>query len=1210
MARFNILVFTTSLDSQGYQAAPLRPFVARIAGSAPACIAAVALLYMLTAKLGFLLAGNPSVSVMWMPAGIALAAVLLAGSRVWPGIWLGSLLTYTIVYRGLPFGFVEIIQGVIIGAGTTLQAIVGAALIRRFLPNSNLFESPSQAFKFVCVVFAACTLAPSVGVGIYWAAGATMISTLPFVWLTWWFGEVMGALAVTPVLLAWCRATTGEPKRSAIELLFVFLVVVISSQIVFSSWFEHVRPSIDWMIIPGLIWVALRFNQRLVTLTLFLVTSLGMWWTAVGADPLAVASIDNLLLILPFHLGVIVLSVTLLFSTVNETRLETHRKRLTQFSVDHADFAVLWLAPDGSTISSSGAGGRFAGISLEDIVGISASNTHADSPANSWSAHWTELRQKKTMICESEFQTKDGNIIQIEVSENLIQFEGQEFDCVYLRDITERKRTARQLEMSQFSVNHTSDLLFWVGQDGGFIYANDVATRTLGFTLEEFLKMNVIDIEVGFTKDNWPDNWALLKEKKSLVVESSQRTKEGAMLDFEINANFATFDGKEYHIVFARDITERKQAESALRISEQRLSHAVAATQDGLWDWTIATGGMYYSPQWCQMLGYEQAEVPPELDFFFPLVHPEDVADVKQAIDDHLAGITAIKQGEIRLRLKSGEYRWFDDRGKVIEWDEAGQPTRMIGSIHDITSRKETEIALRESEERTRVIVQSAPDAVITMDCFGHIYDWNSQAEKIFGWHSSEVIGRLITDTIVPAEKRGAYIQAYQEYVSAVDPNESFELTTQTRDGERLKIDFRVISVSIHGEQQFSAFIRDITELKYAEKEREKLTEQLIQSQKMEAVGTLAGGIAHDFNNILAAIMGFTELAQMDANASANVKKSLQEILKASNRAKNLVSQILTVSRPQAHERKPTDLHAIVDEVIQMMRSTLPPSIEFSFNAGSEKGIILADTTQIHQVLLNLCANAAHAIKPNSGRIEIRTILLSADQARSQTQAEIGVGPYLCLSVKDTGSGIDADTAKLIFDPFFTTKEPGEGTGLGLAIVNSIVKAHEGAIQVDSQPGAGTSFHLYFPTNSSPTTEPATERPAPEFGKGERVMFVDDETALCHSTKSFLETVNYTVTTFTDPREALEKFLANPEIWDVVITDLSMPGMSGIMLADEILRQYPQTPILLASGHADTWTSEQVKSRGLFDLITKPYALAAFGETLQKALQSRENNDA
>jgi len=387
-------------------------------------------------------------------------------------------------------------------------------------------------------------------------------------------------------------------------------------------------------------------------------------------------------------------------------------------------------------------------------------------------------------------------------------------------------------------------------------------------------------------------------------------------------------------------------------------------------------------------------------------------------------------------------------------------------------------------------------------------------------------------------------------------------------------------------------------------RERNKLEIQLRQSQKMEAIGTLAGGIAHDFNNILGAIIAFTELARLDAGDNQAVQDCLKQVLKAGDRAKGLVQQILSFSRQNKVERRVVLLQPIVKEVLKLMGSTLPASIEVGSDIRPDAGTVLADTTQIHQVLVNLCTNAAHAMRGQNGRLEVRLDETQVDEALAHTQPDLRPGKYVRLTVSDNGHGMDAATLSRIFEPFFTTKGPGEGTGLGLSVVHGIMQDHEGAIQVASQPGCGTVFQLFFPLHLAALETKLDSRLDLPAGSGQRVLYVDDEPALCLAAEGILKKFNYRVTTYTEPLFALEHFLREPASFDVVLADLNMPGLTGVELGREILVVRPEIPVLLISGFSGTWNQEKVRSLGLRDLIVKPISSSVLLQAIHEALMA------
>jgi PAS domain S-box-containing protein len=386
------------------------------------------------------------------------------------------------------------------------------------------------------------------------------------------------------------------------------------------------------------------------------------------------------------------------------------------------------------------------------------------------------------------------------------------------------------------------------------------------------------------------------------------------------------------------------------------------------------------------------------------------------------------------------------------------------------------------------------------------------------------------------------------------------------------------------------------------------LEAQLRESQKMEAIGTLAGGIAHDFNNILGAILGNTELARQDAGGNQNLLESLDEIRKAGHRAKELIKQILAFSRREPALRSVIELPAIVEESVRLLRTSLPPRVSMDFKADPKTPTVLADPTHIGQVVLNLGTNASHAMQGRSGLVTIRVepVTLSEDQAIAH--ADLMPGDYARITVSDTGSGMDAATKQRIFEPFFTTKPVGVGTGLGLSVVHGIMRSHEGAITVDSEPGKGSTFALYFPATRAPVSDIAKggNGTQGEQGRGQHILYIDDDQALLYLIERLLKRRGYQVSGFANPAEAIETVRANPARYDLIITDFNMPGLSGIDVAHEIRRALPEIPIAVASGYITDELRNEAAAVGVNELIFKPNAAGEFCDVVQRLLAERQ----
>jgi len=388
----------------------------------------------------------------------------------------------------------------------------------------------------------------------------------------------------------------------------------------------------------------------------------------------------------------------------------------------------------------------------------------------------------------------------------------------------------------------------------------------------------------------------------------------------------------------------------------------------------------------------------------------------------------------------------------------------------------------------------------------------------------------------------------------------------------------------------------------------QKLEQQFRQAQKMEAIGTLAGGIAHDFNNILAAMCGYTELAKLKLADNPAVRDYLEAVMHAGQRATALVRQILTFSRQQEQaERKSVNIGAVVEETLKLLRSTIPSTIEFIFTHDPDVAPVLADSSQIHQIMMNLGTNAWHAMRDQPGRLEVNLVNFVVDKNMAEMHPRLRLGPYVRLSISDTGCGMDQATQERIFEPFFTTKPLGEGTGLGLSVVHGIMESSDGLITVYSTPGAGTVFHLYFPAyREAAALAPAADGEAPR-GEGRRILYVDDELPLAVLGQKTLEQLGYQVVISTKVAEALEWVRAEPGRFDLVITDQTMPGMTGTDFAAQLLKIRADLPIILTTGYSPYLTVARVQALGMRDLLLKPHTLHTLGHAVHRALQEKKS---
>jgi two-component system, cell cycle sensor histidine kinase and response regulator CckA len=530
----------------------------------------------------------------------------------------------------------------------------------------------------------------------------------------------------------------------------------------------------------------------------------------------------------------------------------------------------------------------------------------------------------------------------------------------------------------------------------------------------------------------------------------------------------------------------------------------------------------------------------------------------------------------------------------------------MVAVVRDITERKQAEAALRDSEARLMGVVDSAMDGIVTIDDQERILVFNTAAEEMFGCPAAEAIGGPV-ERFIPERFRATHhghLQRFGQMRKTKRAALQFRRVGGLRaSGEEFPIEASISRTEVDGQLLFTIILRDITERVRHDEARARLETQLRLAQKMEALGTLAGGIAHDFNNILGAIIGNIELARQDVGPSHPAMESIEEISKASHRAKDLVQRILTFTNQRPEPQSVIPLRPLVEEAVTFLRATLPAGVEIAATVDADAPTVLADSTQIHQVLINLCINAWHAMEGHAGRIDIRLdgITLGAEAARAD--ANLRPGHFARLCVTDTGTGMEAATLERMFEPFFTTKPVGQGTGLGLSVVHGIVKAHGGGITVTSQPGRGTTFSLYFPAVEAPEAsaapEGATAEPRPAAG-GQHVLYLDDDEPLVFLVTRMLERLGYRVSGYTRAEEALAAVRADQGQFDLVVTDLNMPGMSGLDVARELAHLRPDLPVVLTSGYVTEELRAQASAAGVRHVIYKPDTVDGLCDAVQR----------
>ncbi|KJR99298.1 MAG: hypothetical protein VR65_17375 [Desulfobulbaceae bacterium BRH_c16a] len=521
----------------------------------------------------------------------------------------------------------------------------------------------------------------------------------------------------------------------------------------------------------------------------------------------------------------------------------------------------------------------------------------------------------------------------------------------------------------------------------------------------------------------------------------------------------------------------------------------------------------------------------------------------------------------------------------------------LLGLWKGNTILRSSQAALSKSDERHVRILQTAMDGFWVIDSQGRIVEVNQTYCRMTGYSARELLTMKVSELEAVTGDSANGMQKIETRDEG-----RFESRHRRKDGTTFDVEISIQDKSATDGQSV-AFLRDITERINAEREKKNLQLQLQHAQKLEAIGTLAGGIAHDFNNILGAILGYAEMARDDCPAESMLEHDIDQVIQAANRAKDLVKQILAFSRQAKTEIIPLQPGIMVTETLNLLRSSLPATIAIAQDIDRDAGPILADPTQIHQILMNLCTNSFHAMEDMGGTLFVSVKSVAFLREDLVNVPDIQPGPFVQLTIKDTGSGFPPEIRDRIFDPYFTTKEAGKGTGMGLAIVHGIVKSYGGFITCDSQLGQGTIFRINLPIAEEQDLPDVQPLEPIQLGT-ERILFIDDEEFLIDMSRNMLERLGYKVTVRTSSLEALHTFRNQPEMFDLVITDQTMPGMTGIDLARRMMQIRPKVPIILCTGYSPLISEEKAKAMGIKGFALKPLSKSSISAIIREVLDA------
>jgi PAS domain S-box-containing protein len=759
----------------------------------------------------------------------------------------------------------------------------------------------------------------------------------------------------------------------------------------------------------------------------------------------------------------------------------------------------------------------------------------------------------------------------------------------WLNRIDEKRVEAQEQSLRSISVvDNSDDAIITKTLDGVITSWNAGAQRVFGYTAKEVIGKPMLILFPPERMQEEKDILGRIARGETVAHFESVRVRKGAER-IVVSATISPLRNAHGRIIgaskIARDITQAQQNEAKVRQQEARLNAIITSAMDGLITLNSELRITMFNPAAESIFGVSAAEMIGEpLDRLIPEEHRHMHSDQ----------VRQFGEGEAKVRRMGGArtIKGLRGNGESFPLEASISHTQINDEkifsviLRDVTAREHAEQKMRQQNH----LLDLAPVMVRDMD--DRIELWSKGAEDLYGFSKEEALGRTPHELL-----QTEFPQAYSEIRESLLAKGAWEgeLVEHARDRSKIVVASRWVVYRDEAGNPFRILeaTADITELKRAQ------TLQT-QSQKLESLGTLAGGIAHDFNNILSSINGNAVLALSETTKSSRAHEHLEEIAKAGMRATHLVKQILSFSRPSEQRREIQPLQDVVEEALKLVRSTLPASIEIATNFEPDLPLTNVDSTQIHQIIVNLATNAAHAIGERPGRIELKldSPTLRADDVTGSLK--MNPGRYVRLFVGDDGCGMDHATLARIFDPFFTTKPTGRGTGLGLSVVHGILASYNGAVTVYSEPGRGTAFHLYFPAVDGEAQQTSQREEPINRDRHERVLYVDDEIALVTLGMRKLEKLGYHVSGFTDPTAALEAFRANSTYFDVLITDLSMPQLSGLDLAQRIREVRPDLPVVVTSGYVRPEDEEKAQRLGIYNFIAKPISLDELTVTLDR----------
>ncbi len=836
------------------------------------------------------------------------------------------------------------------------------------------------------------------------------------------------------------------------------------------------------------------------------------------------------------------------------------------------------------------------GYQKEEVLGKNFSEfLHSDSLETFQENFPIFKRRGFVKNVEFKLKKKDGDFVDILLDGRVGHNEDGSFrqtHCVF-QDVSEQKEMEAALVEAELQyrelVEITSNIITRVDLEGKILYVNPVAEHLYGITPKDCIGKSALDFvhpdDFDATK-KWitglPNNDNEHSNFENRQVNALTGTVRWILWTTDMEKNKAG----NWSVInsVGRDITERKEIEVELKKREYFFRETQRAALIGSYQSEFSPNDIWVTSEVCDQIFGMEPDYDKTVNGWVNLLHPDSADEMLRYVTEDVIGKNIPFNKEYKIiRRSDGETRWVLGLGETIT-DENGVVTGLIGTIQDVTERKQAEEKVAESENRYRSLFETSIDGICSLDARGNFIEANDAARKLLGYSQEEFTQLNIKDIVFEADRKKS--ESYQERLKTEGFYKGYQGRVVSKDGQVSHVEVSSIAVFKDGEYNGSHdIVRDVTDRILLQDRHRTIEDQLRQSQKLEAVGTMVGGIAHELNNVLQSIFLYGGLVKNELPEDQELHSNMELLLRDGERAREIVKQILTFSRKSKVELQPQLLQNLIDEALAIERASLPPNIRIEKNIDQSCGPVLCDKTHIHQIIINLCNNANHAMANSDG-----SIIVELKPVREQLHSSKSMTDMVELTVADTGHGMDPETLEKVFDPFYTTKKVGEGTGLGLSVVHGIIEMMNGVMSVSSEPEKGTSFRILLPVTDSQTTSSEISKPSHDIHTYlSRILLVEDEENIRLATQEVLSELGFKVDGAADGEQALAIFNESRGGIDLIITDQSMPNMSGEEFTLEVRKTGSDIPILLSSGQLGIDDKQGLQDAGISAFLQKPW---------------------